>query len=272
MGFIPSVYCLTATCGRHSCLERLVRFFLDQDFTGDHTLLIYNNSDVSQVLHLPEDLPSNKHIKLVNNHICYTTKTPYQNLGEIYTDMLKLVPDDTDIVCFWDDDDIFLPNHLSEGVRGLFRGSALRLDKALDYIQPALGYKPAKSYYRHDKGIDTVSNTLEPSIFVYTSFIKEHGFYLTTSDQHLKWVEALGNRLYVDQKGKPTLVYNWGDTTIPTFKTSGDPGNPKNFENYRRFSQDHGDGIVVPIKPEHSQKYYEQINYFINEHRRFRTD
>ena len=259
MSWIPTVYCLTATCGRHTCLERLVRFFLDQDYQGDHTLLIYNNSDYNQVLHLGESLPKNKHIKLVNNHVSYTTKSPYQNLGEIYTDMLDIVPDETSIVCFWDDDDIFLPDHISEGVKGLFRGSRINGPNS----KLTFGYKPKYSYYRHAQGINVVENTLEPSIFVYNSFIKEHGFHLTTSDQHLKWVQALGDHLYVDEKGKPTLVYNWGDSTIPTFKTSGNPGDPKNFQNYRNYSQDHGDGIVTPIKPEHSQKYYEQV-YALN--------
>jgi hypothetical protein len=172
--------------------------------------------------------------------------------------MLTLVPDSVDIVCFWDDDDIFLPDHINEGVKGLSRACVIS-EEEIKFNHVA--YKPKYSYYRHAQGINIVENTLEPSIFVQNHFLKAHGFHLTTSNQHLKWVEALGNKLYVDGKGKPTLVYNWGDSTIPTFKTSGNPGDPKNFENYRKFSQDHGDGIIIPIKKEHAAKYYEQVAY-----------
>lgn len=240
------VACITATCGRHRCVERTLAFFLDQDYSEDHMLLIYNNSDVEQSL--PDlTLPDNKKVLLVNNHVNLRTGEPYSNLGDIYTDALSFIPDEYNVFTFMDDDDIFLPNHISEGTLGYFRGN---INKG------SIAYKPAKSYYRDVRGISLMSNTLEPSIFVQSKHIRNYGFSPVTTEQHLRWVNPLvyNNQIFVDEEGSPTLIYNWGDT-FPTFKTSGDFHNPNNFSNYRSSSKDHGDRIITP-DPQAS-RYYE---------------
>lgn len=256
------VTAICATAGRHKLMERSLRFFLDQedDQNKDHRdifhLLIYNNSDVKLEVdpNIWEGESGYKSIELVNQYISNRTGEPYNNLGDIYNDALTHIPDTTDIVVHWDDDDIFLPNHLYEGIGGLQRAK-LRSDN------PYKAYKPAKSYYRHPRGIELMSNTLEPSIFLEFSHLLEHGYSNTTTDQHLQWVNPLvyGRNIFVDDNGTPTLIYNWGDTDIPTFKTSGNAGHPNNFNNYRNFSQDHGDGILTPWKKEEVQKYYDLV-------------
>jgi hypothetical protein len=231
------VYSLTATCGRHKSLERCVGMFLDQDYWDDHTLLIYNNSEVLQDLGEIKLLP-NKHILLINNCIDLSLGTggKYTNLGAIYRDMLKYVPENCDLVNFMDDDDLFYPNHISEGVKGFIRGSKE-------------AYKPLYSLYRTKGKLEKVNNTLEPSIFVSFKWLKKYGFSETTSDQHLQWVLPLvhQNQIFADPEGKQTMIYNWGDDYY-AFKTSGDMKNPNNFENYRKNSQDHGDRIISPTK------------------------
>lgn len=243
----PKVLLLTATCGRHTCLERSVRFFLDQDYDGEHTLLIYNNSNISQELG-NIDVPNNKKIILINNHIYSKTGTRYQTLGAIYDDAVKHIPEDIELVNFADDDDIYLPNHITEGVKGY-----------LKYGKSA--YKPFLSYFRHSKGISLVANNMEPSVFVKRTSLLEHGFKDTTTDQHLQWYGHLCHigDIEINKDGTPTLCYNWGDTNIPTFKTSGNPGNPENFENYRNYSQDHGDFIITPCDPSITNGLYDQI-------------
>jgi hypothetical protein len=222
------VTAICATSGRHTCLERSVALFYLQDYENKH-LLIYQNSDT----YLTTKLDSN--LTLVNNHIDYHTKSPYTNLGAIYRDAITHIPQDTDVIIFWDDDDLFLPNHITEGVAGLIRGGKE-------------GYKPKYSYFRSSSGITKLENTLEPSIFVKANVILNNGFNETTSTQHLKWVDYLvyNNQIFVDPTGIPTLIYNWGDTDIPTFKTSGNQENPENFNNYKRLSKDHGDLIITP--------------------------
>lgn len=253
------VCAIMATCGRHKLAERSIRFFLDQDYKDEHLLLIYNNSSVHQALHIEEAKNSNTTIhysaEMGNKSVILINKDPdisYSNLGEIYTDALKYVPEDTDVIVHWDDDDIFLPNHITEGVKGL--------EKAIE--EGKISYKPAQSYYRHPGGIQLMSNTLEPSIFVLASHIREHGYGLTTTDQHLQWVNPLvyGGKIRVDEAGASTLIYNWGDTDIPTFKTSGNAGHPNNFKNYRDFSRDHGDQVLIPWKKEEVQKYYDLVH------------
>jgi hypothetical protein len=242
----PAVFAIMATCGRMTCARRSLRCFLEQDYEGIHKLLIFNNAEHSLTLNLPYIVPSNKQISLINHP--YTTKENrrYENLGEIYNDAFALVPTDTfPITIFWDDDDIFLPNHISSGVSELVNSGR----KA---------YKPKYSYYRSAEGIKKVENTLEPSIFVSSSHIQKYGFSPTTVDQHLQWVNPLRaeNELFINPDGEPTLIYNWGDAW-PTFKTSGDPCNPENFNNYRKHSKEFGDGVLFP---QSRDEYYNLIN------------
>lgn len=238
------VCAIMATCGRHQLAERSLKFFMDQDYEDRHTLLIFNNSQIEQDLG-PLQETENKKVILVNKYDNYKT------LGDIYNDALLYIPEDAELVVHWDDDDIFLPNHLTEGVNGYRR--AVQIGKS--------AYKPARSWYRHSGGVELMSNTLEPSIFVSHEFLRANGYSLETTAQHLQWVNPLvyENKILVDEAGIPTLIYNWGDTNIPTFKTSGDPNNPRNFNNYRNFSRNHGDRILTPWNS--VQEYYDLVKF-----------
>jgi hypothetical protein len=254
------VVAFMATCGRHKLAERSLRFFLDQDYPEDHTLLIYNNSSVKiNGLRVEEDVPEHKHVILINQNIDSKTGKQYDNLGAIYNDILiaEKAMVKADIITHWDDDDIFLPNHISAGAGNLIL-SKLDLGYGPGKYK---AYKPAQSYYRHPGGVELMNNTLEPSMFVDAKHIHEYGYSLETTPQHLQWVNPLVSKgeIFVDPKGTPTLIYNWGDTDIPTFKTSGDPNNQKNFENYRNFSQDHGDMVLTPWSKDKVEKYYKLV-------------
>lgn len=229
----------------------MVGCFIEQDYDGEHMLLIFNNSEVSQQLDAQLKLPTNKIIKLINQCKDSETKEDYTNLGAIYRDALSQVPDNIDIITHFDDDDIFLPNHISEGVRGFKDAKSINL----------AAYKPNQSWFRHASGVDKMGNNLEPSIFIDAKYVKDHGYKQTTTDQHFGWFGPLleNNELFIDPHGASTLIYNWGDVNIPTFKTSGNSGNPDNFLNYRIFSQDHGDHIINPISRESLNVYYDQV-------------
>ncbi|WEA01825.1 hypothetical protein [Mucilaginibacter sp. SJ] len=222
---------IMATCGRHYCSERSLSLFLEQNYQDKH-LLIYQNSEVQQRLSECID-PSL--VTLVNNSMDMNTHQPYISLGAIYNDAIKHLPVDTDIVTFWDDDDLFFDDHLSEGIRGLIRGGKT-------------AYKPASSYFRTQAGMTKERNTFEPSIFVKASHIFKYGFHRTTTDQHLKWLEPLlaDSDIYVDEDGKSTLIYNWSDEVL-LYKTSGHSYKPDHFDEYRSLSYDHGDRIIAPI-------------------------
>lgn len=238
-----TVCLITATKGRHSHLERVCRFFLNQVYQGKMYHLIYNNSCVPQRLNT--NMPAN--VILVNNCVSYETGKKYENLGEIYNDAMTHVPEDVDIISMFDDDDIFLPNHVEEGVKGFLRAKE----------KDMLAYKPLKSYFKSNRGVQLMNNVLEPSIFVDFAHIKEYGFSGETTAQHHQWLNPLmrDNKILADTEGKPTLIYNWGDD-LPAFKTSGNPSNPRNFHNYEAFSQDNGDKIITPWTTQAVKKYY----------------
>lgn len=222
------VCAITATKGRDKCLERCVKMFLDQTYTNS-VQLIYNNSCNAQRLNT--NLPEDRFI-LINNCFDLQTGEKYTSLGAIYRDILTYIPEDIDVVCFFDDDDLYLPNHIEEGVKGLEKGG-----KA--------GYKPKNSYFKNGNIVSLMNNVFEPSIFLKKEALLRHGFHETTSDQHMKWVNGLlsEDQIYMDVQGKPTFVYTWNNNV---FKTSGNPNNPTNFSNYEKHCQDIGDGIISP--------------------------
>src|SRR5689334_20068163 len=125
---------ITATKNRHRQLERIVRFVLNQT-SPNWVHLIYNNS--KEILRLNKHLSPEKFI-LINSPLNFHTKKPYDNLGDIYTDAIKYVPADCDVINFMDDDDIFFPNHVEEGLKGLVKGQLT-------------AYKPQKSWFRYLK-------------------------------------------------------------------------------------------------------------------------
>jgi len=234
---------ITATHGRHQCLERAVGLFLNNSYE-DKTLLIHNNSPV------PQKLDRHYSNIILVNYSERAFNQPYKSLGDIYNHTLILMEQmglHPDVVSHWDDDDMYLTNHIEEGVKGYTR--ALEEGK--------LAYKPKYSFYRHHGGIVLMNNTLEPSIFVSYDHLYGYGYSDETTAQHLKWVNPLvyEKKILVDEHGPATLIYNWGPD-VPTFKTSGDPNNPHNFSNYRNFSVDNGDRVITPLSPEELQPYY----------------
>lgn len=246
-----NVLAICATAGRHHCVERALRMFLNQDYPNKY-LLIYQNSEVYQEL---ADFEGKDRVILINQHIDSVTRESYKTLGAIYNDAITYIPENIDVITFQDDDDIFLPNHLSEGIEGYERAVA----------SGRIAYKPIQSYYRHREGIALIGNNLEPSVFVDVQHIKKYGFSLTTTEQHLQWFHPLldENQILIDIEGIPTLVYNWGDN-FPTFKTSGDYTNVNNFDNYRNSSRDHGDGVITPLQKSEVDRYYAEIDEFVN--------
>lgn len=232
-----TVCAITATSNRHRQLERVVKCIQDQDYTGKFYHLIFNNS--CNVQRLNSNLDKSKFI-LINNCLNTQTHQKYSSLGEIYQDLLQFIPEDVDLVTFTDDDDLYLPNHISEGVKGYEKGKT----KA---------YKPLKSWFKTSPiNLELVNNTLEPSIFIEFSHIKQYGFSLETTAQHLQWLNPLvyNQEIFVDPEGVPTYICDWSQE-IATFKTSGDPNNPNNFNNYHNWSSVNNltdDGIITPTK------------------------
>lgn len=227
------IYSICCTYNRHRLLERSVGCFLAQDYEDKH-LLIYNNS--------PEKLRMDRNYKniwLINNHISTKTGRPYENTGDIFSDALWCIPSDVDIIHFWDDDDEYLPSHISEGVKGM--------QEAIEMGKKA--YKPKYSYFRYQKEPQRLAdNLMEPSIFVLKEWVEAYGFSEHSSAYHSPWTSALfkHKKIHVKEKGEPTFIYDWSDEA-QAFKISGAGHNPDNFQNHKENSKDVGDGIITPI-------------------------
>lgn len=245
------VCCLMLTAGRNFCASRALSFFLDQDYENK-VLVIYQNSPVPQQLDPSVDISN---IILINNNIDSKTGLPYTNLGAIYNDAIKYIPEDVDVVNCYEDDDIRMPYFLSEGIAGFER--AINLDK--------LAYKPLTSYLRSGNEISTVSNVLEASFFIQKEYLQEIGFSETNVTHHHQWLNYLLEKqlLLVDDVNKSGYVYTWGEEGVPVYKTSGAGESHDNFINYHRFSQDHGNNVIKVLDRDLINSYYQEVETFI---------
>ena len=229
---------LMATHGRHHYCERAVGMFLQQNHPNKH-LIILQNSPVPQKLDREYS-----NITLINEY-------NFKSLGEIYNRMLDFLPEDTDIVCIFDDDDIFLPNHFSEGELGFKRGEK----KA---------YKPNYSYFVNGNKISPMSNILETSWFVDVNVIKKLKFKNECKAHHSNWIHWLkeNKELYVDLNGPKTMGCVWVDVENrpQTCHSSALGGtDEEHFNFFRKNSSDHGDMIISPWTPDRLNFIYDKF-------------
>lgn len=252
---------ITCFHGRHRCVERILRCFLNQNYPGDITLLLYNNSRIAQELgpQLVQELPSNRKIILINNYKDLQTGEEYTNVGDIFRDALTYVPASTKVINFFDSDDIFLPSHATEGMIGW--ALAISVDNHTRLDTSMVAYKPYYSYYLDgDDSISLSHNNMEPSVFVDFEYVKEKGFRKVAASYHQEWLSPLQQQNKISQPvtGPPTLIYNWGNKH-DTHKISGLGDIPTNFRAHREYEQDHGDNVLSPAHQREVQRYYDLI-------------
>lgn len=249
---------LTCTHGRYRCLQRNLRCYLDQDFKGESVMFICNTGTPLKLGDI--ELSSNKHVYLDN-----ATFMGFKSVGEKYNHALKLVmhlyPQAT-VITSADDDDIFLPNHLSQGSLGLVKA----------HVNKKMAYKPQQSYFRaRDKEgnvtIHKVENTLEPSIFVPINWVKEKGYAEVSVKYHQQWLDPLidNDMLFIDKEGVSTLIYNWGDNGGPDswgiYKMSGSgKDDTHNYISHLVHSKDMGEGNENTLYPsDNNEQYYNLV-------------
>lgn len=245
---------LTCTYGRVRCLERNVRCFLDQDYEGMSYMVICNSGeDLILDFFLLNSLVEikNKKIFIVN---CKDNQ--FKSVGEKYNYALRVILKKypmVDVITSADDDDIFLPNHLTEGNKGINRAESLKME----------AYKPKYSYFRHKEGgmvkVIKNENTYEPSIFVKASWVREKGFENVSIKYHQRWLNPLveSGKILVDPNGESTLIYNWADDW-DIYKMSGSAyDNQNNFDAHKRQSVDMGDGFLRAGLD--NSKYYKEV-------------
>jgi len=260
---------VTAVCctyRRFKCVERAMNCFLAQDYPNKE-LIIYNTDvqnpyttilPTNHSLYDPYEAAILKDINIVivNENIDSVTKEPYTNVGAIRRDALTHATGDY-YIC-WDDDDIYLPYFMRQGI---------------DMMQKSLlpTFKPAKSFFYSGDSLRLVQNTLEASVISDINKIREHGFLLETGSEGLGWYTKLRDSRELDENCKeylPHYCFNWNDgfEMNATHKQSGDIDNPNNFSNHKECSKDICTGGISIYSKEQMRSIYDiYFNYILND-------
>jgi len=109
----PKVTCLCATRGRYQLLRSSVSYFLLQDYPNKE-LIIFNNHAVD--IELSDFLKNQGNIHLIN-------AGEFSSIADVYNTAFSYVDsfgeNTSEFIAIWDDDDIYLPWHLSTAVKWL---------------------------------------------------------------------------------------------------------------------------------------------------------
>jgi len=230
---------LMCTYGRHQFVERSVRMFLEQDYENKH-IVIFQNSPEFQTMH--EEYPN---ITLVN-------QTGFETMGNVYEEAIKHMPLDTDLVFVWDDD-IYFPNHISNGVAGILK-------------YKKLAYKHKFSLMRNKYEISTISNTLEATWALRKELLLEVGFSnCNFTDSHRAWVSYCreNNEVYVDEDSPITFCYSWNNPESLVVHISSIEKLKNSKEIHHTYSTDHGDGVITPCSVESIHQLYSEFVKYI---------
>ena len=222
----PKVCAVMCTYGRFQVIRDSITMFLIQDYKNKH-LVIFNTAETP--LAPDEFLRDHSEVTIINQS-CKENGQPFSCLGDVRNEALNHA--DGDIYICWDDDDLFLPWHISQGVEHLLKCGKI-------------AWKPDVSYWSR-KGGDVfkgmMGNSMEASFLVGMDHIKSLGFSTKRSGaEHVDggWLDRTE---FVAESISPfeSYGYVWGDPRAP-HKTSGHIGDENNFENHKNQSRDFGE-------------------------------
>lgn len=240
---VSAVMC---TYGRFTCVERAMNCFLSQTYPNKE-LIIYNTDVDSPYLDKNCELMPYG-VLIINNNTDLETKKPYTNVGAIRRDALKFAGGD--YVVTWDDDDIFMPYFMQQGI-----------NRMKETGLPS--FKPEKSFFYSGGNLCLVKNTLEASVIADINKIREYGYLLETGKEGLAWYTKMRDNKELDENDSfylPSYCFNWNDGAemLAPHKQSGDINNHENFENHKKASFDKVEGRQLKI---HSKEYMNDVVY-----------
>jgi hypothetical protein len=223
------VSCLTATHGRYSVLEEAISCFLEQTYQ-DKELIILNNHPVPIVCDLPQ-------VTVINGE-------HYKTLGDCRNRLLELATGH--YVKTWDDDDLYLPWAISQGVESFPDGA--------DIWQPEKSW----SWHKSNKTIDFRGNVYEASWITLASSARDVG-YLEGSggNEHapLKKLKRVRGKI---TPCEASYVYTWGTGLCHISGTLGHKNGVEwRTERWKKRNNDHGS--EEPIKKVSLNHYWEML-------------
>lgn len=221
------ISCLTATYGRISRLSDAVSCFIDQDYDNKELIILNNH---------PVPLSSQfSNVKIYNEPI-------YPTLGDCRNRLIELA--DGDFIRTWDDDDLYLPWTLSQGIKNIGNFPA---------------WKPEKSWFWcGNKQPELAENVFEAAMIVRADIVKKYG-YLSKSggNEHETLLSGIDNEggCYNNDMGLlASYIYTWG---MGSWHISGSLGSSTIEDRTRtwmQYNQDIGDGIIKYVN---LQKYWD---------------
>ena len=207
----PLVACLTCTYGRFQRMRECLAFFLAQDYPAKWLFILNNHPtplrcelpDVT-IFNEPSDEPGIPRNRLLAKILQYSElRTPQSTIQYVHT---------------WDDDDAWLPWHLSQAVAEIQRPRT-----NFDFSPPrpfnVAAWKPARSWI-HFSGEDRYelnANNYEASMLVRRDFMQRVGYATASGNEHRPLLDALRaeKALATTEVGwRSSYIYNWrGDFT-----------------------------------------------------------
>lgn len=134
----PAVSCYTSTYGRVHCLNEVLESFLRQNYKGKKELVILNDyADQELIFNHPE--------VVVINH-----KDRITPLGNKFNKNIELCSHD--ILCCMEDDDIYLPNHITYAVENMKNGI---FHTGLAWVKTGFGAMHRSGNYFHASHVFT---------------------------------------------------------------------------------------------------------------------
>lgn len=234
----PKVSCVMTTYGRMTCVENSIAMFLKQDYAGEKELIIYN-TDIEYPLSLDETFKEYSNlITIINSNTDKITGEDYFNVGAVRRDAIDYATGEL-YIC-WDDDDIFLPWNIRQGVKRLLQSGKR-------------AWKPKYSlFHGGNKKPEYCENVMEASVVVFIDELKKRGFRPETGSEHCGWYQELVDegKFLTDADTIPGYCFNWSRSTGPSdHKQSGDINNPNNFFNHKDHSNDHATRPLTMVDP-----------------------
>jgi len=227
MSVKPLVSCLTCTYGRYTWLKEAIQCFLLQDY-DERELIILNNHPVAINLDLPR-------VRVIN-------EPGHPTLGDCRNRLLQEAKGD--FVRTWDDDDLYLPWAISQGVENMGSYAA---------------FKPRYSWFSRRNSVYTKNeNVYEASWTARTDAVRRYGYKgQSGGDEHTPLSIGLEREGFLVKDVRPSYVYRW-DT--PLWRISGSLGSDT-VENrtaiWMKQNDDHGSG--EPLVPGFRKDYFSQI-------------
>ena len=243
---LPAVACLTCTYGRFQRMRECLAFFLAQDYPAKR-LFILNNHPIPLRCDLPE-------VTIFNE--------PSDEPGIPRNRLLAKVGPEFAFVHTWDDDNAWLPWHLSQAIRQL---------SAISFQRSASAWKPARSWI-HFTGTGEYklnANNYEASMIVGREYVQRVGYAAASGDEHRPLLDALraDKALATTEVGaRASYIYTWrGDFTHASAALARDMKAGVHRQTlterdaaWRKLQTDPGDG-TTPLTPADVRPRYRDL-------------